>query len=149
MAAITIRLNPRNRDLAARLAQTGASVEEHEPWLTISQSPELVIPRDLFERALDAQAARPSDADVDRLWRALVLNKRGHLQEITDDQIRLTDARPKVKRPQFLLRFPDHDSKDAAEAWAQRAGFPTLTEYILSAIEAYNDFWSRQAGDPE
>ena len=44
------------------------------------------------------------------------------------------------RRPSFLLRFPDQESKAGAEKIASRLGY-TLTDYIVAAIEHYNKSW--------
>jgi len=54
-------------------------------------------------------------------------------------------SKPKDKRPQFLLRFPDAAAKERAEEWAERAGFGTLTDFVLQAVSDFCDSWESQA----
>lgn len=47
------------------------------------------------------------------------------------------------KRPTFLLRFPDKETKGTAESLAERLGY-SLTEYVNQAIESFNKSWNEQ-----
>lgn len=148
MASITIMHGHKNLIFAASVAnETGAEFSEDGQWITISDSPELIIPRYCFDQALDPDGRGLSAGDnrLDNAWRSLLLNKRGHLVHFDDSEILISDEKPKDKRPQFLLRFPDEASKAEAEEWAERAGFSSLTDYILEAVTAFNQFWSEKA----
>lgn len=149
MASITIQQGHKNLVFAHLVAnETGAEVEENGQWITISDSPELAIPYYCFTQAFDPEGQRQARGDtrLDSAWRSLLLNKRGYLDRFTDFEILITDEKPKGdKRPQFLLRFPDEGTKQIAEQWAGRAGYNSLTDYIIAAIEAFNEQWSEQA----
>lgn len=149
MASITILYGHKNLIFAAMVAeQTGAEFEEKgEEWITISDSPTLTIPHYCFTQAFDpdGQQAHQGDSQLENSWRSMILNKQGYLMYFGDSEIVITDNKPKDKRPQFLLRFPDQESKIEAEEWAERSGFPSLTEYIIEAISAYNQLWSEKA----
>jgi len=149
MASITIMKGHKNLIFAAEVAnQTDAEFEENGQWITISNSPELIIPRYCFDQAVDPTGQRRNrhDPQLESGWRSLLLNKRGHLQSFDDFEIIISDDKPKDKRPQFLLRFPDAAAKERAEEWAERAGFGTLTDFILQATSDFCDFWEKQAG---
>lgn len=47
----------------------------------------------------------------------------------------------------FFLRFPDREMKTETEEWAARAGYDSLTEYILEAIAQLNRSWEEKAKD--
>ena len=149
MASITIMQGQKNLVFAALVAnETGATLEEDGQWITISDAPELTIPRYCFSQAFDPDGRRSERGDI-RLtigWRSLLLNKQGHLAGFTDFEIVITDAPPGDKRPAFCLRFPDAEEKATAEEWAERMGFDSLTQYILGAVTAYNQSWREHAG---
>jgi hypothetical protein len=147
MASITIMHGHKNLLFAAEVAnQTGAEFEENGQWITITDTPTLTIPRSCYDDAFDpnGQRQRQGDSQLESAWRSLLLNKQGYLVYFGDDEIFISDEKPKDKRPQFLLRFPSDAEKQAAEEWAARAGFPSLTDYILEAVEAFNKVWSEQ-----
>lgn len=147
MASITIQQGHKNLIFAHLIAnEMGAEVKEEGQWITISSSPQLEISRYCFDQAVDpgGQRARQGDPRLESMWRSLLLNKRGHLIHFDDFEIVIADEKPD-ERPQFLLRFPDAATKAAAEEWATRAGFASLTEYILEAVAAFNEFWSEKA----
>jgi len=149
MASITIMHGQKNLIFAAKVAnETEAEFEENGEWITISDSPELTIPRYCFDDAVDPDGQRRKrlDSQLESDWRSLLLNKQGHLKHFDDYEIVITDEKPKSERPQFLLRFPDEDTKTRAEEWAERSGFPSLTDFILEAVSGFCDFWEKQAG---
>ena len=152
MASITIQHGHKNLLFAASVAnETGAEFEEDGQWITISDSPELVIPSYCFTQAFDPEGRRAQQGDsrLESAWRSLLLNKQGYLKHFSDLEIVVSDDKPKDTRPQFLLRFPDETTKAKAEEWAERAGFESLTAYILEAIRGFNQFWQEQAGKAE
>jgi len=149
MASVTIQHGHKNLIFAANVAnQTGAEFEEDGQWITISDSPRLVIPRYCFDEAFDADRRRSmrGDDQLESAWRSVILNKRGYLEYFGDDEITITDELPKEerKRPGFLLRFPDQETKERVEEWAARSGY-TLTDFLLEAAERYVRFWEEQA----
>ena len=151
MATITIQHGHKNLIFAANVAnETGATFEENGNWITISDTPELVIPEYCFRQAFDPDGRRGQrdDPQLASAWRSLLLNKQGYLVHFDDSEILISDTKPqeKDKRPQFLLRFPDQDARDRAEKWASRAGFDSLTAFINEAIAAYCNFWQEKAG---
>jgi len=140
MASITIQKSHKNLLLAAALANdTGATFEEDGDWITISDNPDLVIPRHCFSEALDPDGQRRARGDphLASAWRSLLLNRNGYLKYFGDVELILTDTKPSDPRPQFLLRFPDAEAKARAEVWAERSGYDTLTAFILDAIIQY------------
>lgn len=146
MASITIMSGQKNLIFAATVANdTGATFEEEGQWITISDSPDLTISRYAFDQAFDPNGRRGGDSQLESAWRSLLLNKRGNLIRFDDFEILISDNKPQDKRPSFLLRFPDEEAKANVEQWAERAGFETLTEYILEAVKTFNEFWARQA----
>lgn len=149
MASITIQHGHKNLIFASLVAtETGAQFEENGDWITISDNPELVIPEYCFRQAFDPDGRRSQrgDTQLDSAWRSLLLNKKGYLVTFTDFEIIVSDTKPhEDKRPQFLLRFPDDGAKTRAEEWSQRAGFDTLTAFILDAITTHCNFWEKQA----
>lgn len=152
MASITFQHSHKNLIFAAEVAnQTGAEFEEKGQWITLSDSPRLIIPRYCFDEAFDAdrRRARAGDDQLESAWRSLLLNKQGHLEYFGDDEISITDAPPKEerKRPGFLLRFPNQETKADAEEWAARAGYDSLTEYILEALAQFNRSWEEKVKD--
>jgi len=149
MASITIQHGHKNLIFAANVAnQTGAEFEEDGQWITISDSPRLVIPRYCFDEAFDPdrRRSRQGDDQLESGWRSVLLNKRGHLEYFGDDEISITDGPPKEerKRPGFLLRFPNQEAKERTEQWAARSGY-TMTEFLLEAAERFCQFWEEQA----
>ena len=151
MASIRIQHGHKNLIFAAEVAnQTGAEFEEEGQWIRIFDSPRLVIPRYCFTEAFDpeGQRARQGDSRLESAWRSMLLNKQGYLEYFGDDEIVITDEPPKEerKRPGFLLRFPNPETKAEAEEWAMRAGYDSLTEYILEAISAFTRSWKEKAG---
>jgi hypothetical protein len=147
MASITIMHSHRNLLFAAEVANaTGATFEEDGQWITISDSPQLEIPRYAFDHVFDPEGARAHRGEnIERIWRSLLLNKRGHLVHFDEHEIVIADEKP-AKPAGFLLRFPSDEEKAQAEEWAERAGFDSLTAYILAAVEAFNRHWQEQAG---
>jgi hypothetical protein len=150
MASITIQHGHKNLVFVANVAnQTGAEFEEKGQWITLSDNPRLVIPRYCFDQAFDPEHKRRNDSQLESAWRSLLLNKQGYLEYFGDDEISITDEPPKEerKRPSFLLRFPDQETKSEAEEWAMRAGYDSLTEYVLEALERFNRSWEQKAKD--
>jgi hypothetical protein len=148
MASITIMHEHKNLIFAAEVAnQTGAEFEEDGQWITITDTPTLTIPRSCYDDAFDpnGQRQRQGDSQLESAWRSLLLNKQGFLVHFDDFEIIITDEKPKADRPQFLLRFPTQAEKGEAEKWAARAGFSSLTDYILEAVKAFNKSWSEQS----
>ena len=149
MASITIQTGQKNLIFAAIVAdQTDAEFTEEGQWITITDIPSLTIPRYCFDQAFDpeGQRARQGDTRLESAWRSLLLNKQGYLRSFNDSEIYITDDKPQEKRPSFLLRFPDDMAKERAEEWAERAGFPSLTDFILDAVARACDFYEGQAG---
>ena len=145
MASITIRAGHKNLLFAALVAnETGAEFEETGTWITISDSPELVIPHYCFRQTFDLDGRRDS-AQLDSTWRSLLLNKQGYLVRFDDSEIVVADEKPRDRRPSFLLRFPDRAAKAQAEEWAERAGFTSTTDFVLEAVERYCRFWEDRA----
>lgn len=147
MASIKIQHGHKNLLLAANVArETGAEFEEDGQWITITDSPRLTIPRYCFDQAFDPDYKRRNDSQLESAWRSLLLNKVGHLEYFDDHEITITDEPPKEerKRPGFLLRFPDPETKERTEEWAARTGY-TLTDFLLDAAERYIQFWEEQA----
>jgi len=148
MASITIMAGHKNLIFAASVAnETGATFEEDGGWITITDSPELVIPEYCYRQAVDPDGRRAAQGDsrLESGWRSLLLNKRGHLRRFTDFEIAISDEPAADKRPAFLLRFPDEATKASAEECADWAGYPSLTAYILEAVEAFNQSWGAGA----
>jgi len=148
MASITIQAGQKNLIFAATVAdETGAEFAEDGQWITITDTPTLTIPRYCFDQAFDPEGrrARQGDARLESAWRSLLLNKQGHLRSFSDSEIYITDDKPQEKRPSFLLRFPDDGAKERAEEWAERAGFSSLTDFILNAVTRACEFWEGQA----
>lgn len=143
MASITIPHGHKNLLFAAMVAnETGAEFEEDGQYITISDSPELTIPRYCFSQVFDPTGSKARAGDqLESAWRSTILNKRGYLKSFTDFEIIVTDDKPKDKRPAFLLRFPDEAAKAEAEGWAERTGYGTLTAYILAAVDEFNNKW--------
>lgn len=149
MASITIQHGHKNLVFAASVAnETGAEFEEQGQWIVISDVPELTIPRYCFSQAFNPDGQRDA-ARLESTWRSLLLNKRGYLVSFDDYEIIIADEKPKQGRPSFLLRFPDAAAKARAEEWARRAGFASLTEFVLKAVERSCDFWEKQAAGTE
>jgi len=146
MASIKVQHSQRNLVFAAEVANdTGAEFTEDGGWITISDSPELTIPRYAFDHSFDPDGARAHRGeDLGRIWRSLLLNKQGHLVRFDDMEIVIADEKP-AQRATFLLRFPSDAEKAATEEWAERAGFDSLTAYVLAALEAFNASWQEQA----
>lgn len=143
MASIKIQNHHKNLLFAAALANsTGAEFEEQDTWIVISDSPELTIPHYEFSEIFGTRVS-------DNAWRSLLLNRTGYLKYFDDHEIVLCDDPPKQGQSNFLLRFPTPAEKRDAEEWAERAGFETLTDYILAAINDFNRSWSEQAGSVE
>lgn len=149
MASITIQHGHKNLLFAAAVVnETGAELEEQGQWITISSSPDLTIPRYCFDQTFDPDGCRARQGNnLESVWRSLLLNKQGYLVRFDDSEILISDEKPQDKRPNFLLRFPDEETKTQAEYWAQRAGFETLTAYILEAVKAFNQLWAEKAGE--
>lgn len=153
MASVTIQHGHKNLIFAANVArETGAEFEEKGQWITISNSPRLVIPRYCFDEAFDADRRRTmrGDEQLESAWRSVLLNKQGHLEYFGDDEISITDEPPREerRRPSFLLRFPDAEAKERVKEWAARSGY-TLTDFLLEAAERYCRFWEEQAIEAE
>ena len=147
MASITIMHGHKNLIFAAEVAnQTGAEFEENGQYITISDTPTLTIPRYCYDGAFDpdGQRQRQGDTQLENAWRSLLLNKQGYLVYFDESEIVISDEQPKDKRPQFLLRFPDEETKRETEEWAERMGYASLTEYILEAIDRLNKDWEQQ-----
>lgn len=146
MASITIVHGHKNLVFAAEVAnQTGAEFEEKgEQWIIISDTPTLTIPRYCYDGAFDPDGRRARDPQLESAWRSLLLNKQGYLVYFDDDEIVVSDEKPKDKRPQFLLRFSDEEMKRETEEWAAKLGYDSLTEYILEAIDRLNKDWEKQ-----
>jgi hypothetical protein len=120
MASITIMKGHKNLIFAANVAnETGAMFEENGDWITITDSPELTIPSYAFRQAF-APDGRGNQAQLESVWRSLLLNKQG-----------------------YLVNFDDW----RAEQWSGRVGFESLTAFILDAIKSRCDFWELQAND--
>ncbi|MBI4553522.1 MAG: hypothetical protein HY710_14760 [Candidatus Latescibacteria bacterium] len=66
------------------------------------------------------------------------------MKHFSEDEIVLTDEGPTTPS-NFPLRFPSEADKRVAEEWAARLGYKSFTEYILAAIEAFNNRWAEQA----
>ena len=140
MASITIQHGAKNLVFAALVTnETGAEFEEQGQWIVISDSPTLEIPRYCFAQAFDpeGQRARQGDSRLDSAWRSLLLNKRGYLRYVDDNEIVIDDEKPQEQqgRPQFLLRFDSAESKEQAEFIAERVHM-SLTEFVNAAITA-------------
>lgn len=145
MASVTIVQGRKNLMLGAEVANdTGAVFEEDGQWITISDGPILTIPRSSFNKAFDPDGRR-NHAQLEQSWRSLLLNKRGHLIAFNDSEIVISDEKPSTERPQFLLRFPVPAAKTSAEEWAKRAGFDSLTSFVLAAVENFCQVWRNQA----
>lgn len=139
MASIRILNGHKNLIFAAAVANsTGAQFEEKGEYIEISDSPELTIPHYEFTEVFGIRVS-------DSAWRSLLLNRTGYLKFFDDTEIVLCDDPPKQGQSNFLLRFPTVAEKKSAEEWAERAGYETLTDYILAAIDAFNRNWSEQA----
>jgi len=149
MASITIQHGHKNLVFAASVAnETGAEFEENGQWITISDSPELTIPRYCFNQAFDPDGSRSHHGEnLESIWRSLLLNKKGFLVYFGDTEIYISDNKPKDPRPQFNLRWPDQETRDRAQEWANRAGFESLTAYIVAAVDAFNASWAEKAGE--
>jgi hypothetical protein len=146
MASIKIKNNHENLIFAAAVANsTGANFEEQGEWIIIEDTPELTIPRYEFDDAIDFKADRDSD-EIELAWRSLLLNRKGFLRFFDDHEIVLVDDPPKNGQSNFLLRFPTAAEKRQSEEWAERAGYDTLTSYILAAIDEFNKNWKGRSG---
>lgn len=144
MAKIRIHKSHKNLLLAAGVKEaTGAEFSESEDgqWVTIEDSPKLVIPRYVFDDVLDPDRERAArgDSGLDRAWRGLILNKVGHLRSFDGHKIVIADSIG--DQPQFQFRFMDEEQKVTAEHWAHRAGYTSLTAYVRAAINAFNEMW--------
>jgi len=149
MASITIQHGHKNLIFAAEVAnQTGAKFEENGQRITISDSPDLVIPRYCFDHAFDPDGQRGRDGRLERAWRSLLLNKSGRLVHFTDHEIVITDDKPAEKRPATLLRWSTQREKDEAEKWAGRLGM-SLNEYIVNAVAEWNRYYRERATDED
>jgi hypothetical protein len=147
MASITLRNSHKNLLFAAQITNdTGASFEESQTGITIQDSPELTIPRYIFD---ENYVGGYTSGNRDQQWRSLLLNKKGYLKYFGDDEIILTDDPPQKGQTGFLLRFPTSAEKEQAESWAERLGYGSLTEYILAAITSFNQSWTEKAGEAE
>ena len=148
MASVTLMAGHRNLVFASLVAnETGATFDEQGEWITITDTPDLTIPRYCFEQAFDLAGTRDR-GQLESAWRSVLLNKRGYLLRFDESEILISDDKPTDKRPAFLLRFPDDQTKADAESWAERAGFSSLTEYILGAITAFNRGWEERSQQP-
>ena len=148
MASIKIQAGQKNLAFAALVAdEAGAEFAEEGQWITITDTPSLTIPRYCFDQAFDpeGQRAQQGDTRLESAWRSLLLNKQGYLRSFNDSEIYITDDKPQEKRPSFLLRFPNDEMKERTEEWAERAGFSSLTDFILNAIARACEFWEGQA----
>lgn len=141
MASITIQHSHKNLLFAAEVAnQTGAEFEEQGQWITISDSPTLTIPHYCFSHAFDPDGRRARGGRMESAWRSLLLNKRGYLEYLGDDEIVITDDPPAEKRPATLLRWTAQSEKDEAEEFAERLGM-SLNEYIINAVVEWNRYY--------
>jgi hypothetical protein len=147
MATIRIQNEEYNHQFVVSLAaDQGYTWSEENGWLVVHGNPSLRIPRQTFDAVFDPTGTRAGDPALRRQWRSLIINREGHLEYFGEDKIVIRD-RPAETRPQFLIRFPDADTKAQAELWASRAGYESLTDYILAAIEMYNELWAEHAKD--
>ena len=138
MASIKILKSHKNLIFAAAVSNsTGAQFEEQGEWIEISDSPELTIAHYDFTQVFGIRVS-------DNAWRSLLLNRTGYLKFFDDHEIILCDDPPKQGQGNFLLRFPTVAEKKSAEEWAERAGYESLTDYILASIDAFNRNWSEQ-----
>lgn len=144
MAAIVILNSHRNIVFAHLLANfVGAEVEEEVDRIVISKDGRLEIPRFIFDEVFDEEEdSRLERAWLERAWRSLILNRTGTVEYVGDDKIIISDKAAE-KSSNFLLRFPTPEAKEEAEEWAEQAGFPSLTAYVLAAIREYNRFWAK------
>lgn len=150
MASITILNGHKNFLFAAKVKEeTGASFEEGDQLIVISNSPDLVIPRYCFSQVFDPDGSRcqRGDPTLEMGWRSLLLNRQGYLRYFADGEFAISDDPPAEKRPAILLHFRDVEEKALAKEWAERLEFPSLTSYIRQAITAYNQMWRERAGD--
>lgn len=143
MASIKITNSHKNLLFAAAVANsTGAEFEEQGDWIIISDSPDLTIPHYEFTEIFGNRVSESA-------WRSLLLNRTGYLKFFDDSEMILCDDPPKQGQANFLLRFPSPAEKRSAEQWAERAGYESLTEYILASVEAFNRSWVEKAGGQE
>lgn len=142
MASITLLHSHKNLIFACSLTeQTGAEFEEDGQKIIIRGMPELVIPHYCFSEVFDPHGQK-DHAYLERAWRSLLLNKLGYLKHFSNHEIIISDQKPQDKRPQFLLRFPDVETKQATEERAAKMGYNSLTAYVLDAITMLNKSWS-------
>lgn len=137
MAGITIVRSTQNLIFAHEVATaTGAQVVEDGQWIKIENPGELVIDREIFDKAL-VNGRNREPAIVDRLWRNLILNRIGFLEKIDDSKIVISDSQPKSKVISFVLRFDSAEQKQGYTKAAEKLGFPSLNSFILETMKTY------------
>ena len=140
MASITIMAGSKNLIFAAEVAnQTGAEFHEEGQWIVIEDSPTLTIPGYCFHHAFDPESrrARTEPAQLESIWRSLLLNKQGYLIYFGDDEIVISDDPPKAPaRPALLLRFASQEQKAEAETLAEQLS-QSLTAFVLEAVSLH------------
>lgn len=144
MASITIQHGHKNLIFAAQVAnETGATFEENGQWITISNSPDLEIPRYAFDEAFDPDRRRAARADIqlESAWRALLVNKCGYLIHFDDYEIVIGDDKP-GDAPSMLVRFHTAAEKERMDDVAKKVNL-SLNEFALTAIEHYIDALER------
>lgn len=136
MARIMIPNSPKNLMFAATVrGLTGAQFEEDGHELYIMDSPILEIPREAFDQFYNFW---PNFQLQEKLWQSLLTNKDGYLHEFSPHAIVLGDQPPdQSKFPKLMVRFPSEAALIEADEHARCLGFPSLSDYILAAVEHY------------
>jgi len=117
-------------------------VRDQGDFIELERRPGLEVSREDFELAWLGLPLRERQA----AWRTLGANRCGHVA-YGEGWMAVSDGFREGVRPAMLLRFPDVATRDRAVAWVGRAGYPTLTAFILAAVEFFEDWLEEGAGD--
>ena len=121
-------------------------VSQDRGVITIRSDSEVVIEYSWFDEAVNSSGLtrgmtyHEESAQRGMWWRGLMLNRQGFIEGFSKERIVLSTQTP-IKPFSFLVRFPNEETKRFAEEWAETLEYGTMTDYIIAAMDDFNQRW--------